>query len=54
MTEAEHHLIPRQALHAYKISFVHPRTKERMTVEAPMPEDMIHLRKLLGKESKEG
>lgn len=52
--EAEHHLIPRQALHAYKISFVHPRTKERMTVEAPMPEDMIRLRKLLGKEYKEG
>ena len=52
--EEEYHLIPRQALHACKISFVHPRTKERMTVEAPMPQDMVQLRKLLGREYKEG
>ena len=47
-------MIEGQALHAGELSFIHPRTKEHMTVEAPMPEDMIHLRKLLGKEYKEG
>lgn len=26
-----------QLLHAYKISFIHPRTKERVTFEAPIP-----------------
>jgi len=30
----------RQALHAGKISFVHPVTKKEMTITAPMPEDM--------------
>ena len=52
--EEEHHLIPRQALHACKISFIHPRTKKTMTVEAPMPLDMVELRKKLGREYKEG
>ena len=52
--EAEHHLIPRQALHACQISFVHPRTRTRMTIKAPMPSDMTELRTKLGKEYKEG
>ncbi len=30
----------RQALHAAKITLDHPRTSERMSFEAPMPEDM--------------
>jgi 23S rRNA pseudouridine1911/1915/1917 synthase len=30
---------PRQALHAAKLTFAHPRTGETVTVEAPMPED---------------
>ncbi len=34
----------RQALHAWQISFVHPVTLQRMTLQAPLPED---LRKLL-------
>ena len=34
------HLIERQALHAARLSFLHPITKELMTVEAPVPEDM--------------
>lgn len=29
-----------QLLHCAKVSFVHPVTGERMTLEAPMPEDM--------------
>jgi 23S rRNA pseudouridine1911/1915/1917 synthase len=31
---------PRQALHAWKLAFVHPVTLERTIVEAPVPEDM--------------
>ena len=31
---------PRQALHAYLLTFEHPRTGEEMHFEAPMPEDM--------------
>ena len=52
--EEEHHLIGRQALHACKISFFHPRTRERLVVEAPMPQDMTELRTKLGREYKEG
>jgi len=33
-------LISRQALHAAKLTFTHPITKERMTLQAPIPEDM--------------
>lgn len=32
--------IDRQALHCYKLIFMHPRTQERIEIEAPMPEDM--------------
>jgi len=28
-----------QALHAYRLSFTHPRTRERMTFQCPPPED---------------
>lgn len=30
----------RQALHAYRLGFTHPITGERLTFEAPLPEDM--------------
>ena len=33
-------LIQRQALHAWKLSFVHPITGEKMQFTAPLPEDM--------------
>ncbi|MDR9856865.1 RluA family pseudouridine synthase [Paenibacillus sp. VCA1] len=39
--------IPRQALHAFELSFEHPVTHEKMTFQAPMPEDMRELRELL-------
>ena len=52
--EAEHPLIPRQALHACAISFIHPRTKQRIWLKAPMPQDMVELRKKLGREYREG
>ena len=32
--------LPRQALHAYQISFTHPVTKQHMKFTAPIPEDM--------------
>ncbi|MGI6765583.1 MAG: RluA family pseudouridine synthase [Lentihominibacter sp.] len=33
-------LITRQALHASKLSFIHPITKEPLDTEAPIPDDM--------------
>jgi 23S rRNA pseudouridine1911/1915/1917 synthase len=35
------------ALHAWRLAFDHPRTKERLQVEAPVPEDMATLLALL-------
>lgn len=32
--------IQRQALHSYKVSFIHPITKEKMEIIADMPNDM--------------
>lgn len=32
--------IARQALHAWRLSLVHPMTRERLTIEAPLPADM--------------
>ena len=32
-------LMPRQALHAYSLGFVHPVTKKEMYFEAPLPSD---------------
>lgn len=34
---------PRQALHAWRLSLVHPETQEVMTWTAPLPEDMERL-----------
>jgi len=36
----EKFLIPRQMLHARKLTFVHPFTKKECSVESPLPEDM--------------
>ncbi len=41
--EADETLIERQALHAVRLEFDHPITKERLVVEAPLPEDMKQL-----------
>jgi 23S rRNA pseudouridine1911/1915/1917 synthase len=40
-------LLPRQALHAKKIGFVHPRTKEYIEIESDLPLDMSRALKLL-------
>ena len=34
---------PRQALHALRLSFVHPRDSREMRFEAPLPEDLAAL-----------
>ncbi|MDO4998600.1 MAG: 23S rRNA pseudouridine(1911/1915/1917) synthase RluD [Neisseria sp.] len=41
----------RQALHAYRLSFIHPATDEEMSFEAPLPEDIYHLLSVLRLES---
>ena len=33
-------LINRQALHSYKISFIHPITKQSVTFNCDLPDDM--------------
>jgi len=38
---------PRQALHAFSLSFLHPVTKEVITFTSPLPLDMIELIDLL-------
>lgn len=38
---------PRQALHATRLGFKHPRTGETLSFEAPMPEDMQQLGQVL-------
>lgn len=37
----------RQALHSYKISFIHPRNKQEMSFEIGLPEDLRKLEKIL-------
>ena len=37
----------RQALHAYRLSFVHPSTEETVQFEAPLPADIYHLLSVL-------
>lgn len=39
----ESNLIGRQALHSYKVEFIHPLTKEKLSIMAPIPKDMENL-----------
>ncbi|WP_373741043.1 23S rRNA pseudouridine(1911/1915/1917) synthase RluD [Neisseria sp.] len=39
--------LARQALHAYRLSFVHPQSGETVSFEAPIPQDMYHLLSVL-------
>lgn len=45
----ERPLLSRLALHAYRISFSHPKSGEQVTFEAPYPKDMEATRKQLAK-----
>jgi RluA family pseudouridine synthase len=47
--EEERPLVSRLALHAYAISFNHPKTDERLTFTAPYPKDMEATRKQFAK-----
>lgn len=38
---------PRQALHAKKLTLIHPQTEEEMSWEVDLPQDMIDLLKLV-------
>ncbi len=38
---------PRQALHAYKLGFVHPKSKEALQVTAPLATDILELTEVL-------
>lgn len=42
---------PRQALHSYKINFLHPRTKKEMSFEIKFPDDLKELKKVLNPSS---
>lgn len=38
---------PRQALHAYKLGFIHPKTKENISFESPLHNDMAEIINIL-------
>jgi 23S rRNA pseudouridine1911/1915/1917 synthase len=44
-------LMPRQALHAKKLGFIHPVTKEMMRFESDLPEDMLSVLQFLRRTS---
>ena len=50
MADTRLRFFERQALHAGFLSFVHPKTGERLSFEAPMPQDMQDLKHLLENE----
>jgi len=39
---------PRQALHAWRVSFIHPETRARVVVAAPLPSDFERLLSVTG------
>jgi len=39
---------PRQALHAWRVAFTHPITRERLIIEAPLPRDLEDLLHVIG------
>lgn len=43
--------LARQALHAYRLSFVHPKSGESVSFEVPIPDDMYYLLSVLRLES---
>jgi 23S rRNA pseudouridine1911/1915/1917 synthase len=40
--------MPRQALHAWQLAFVHPITRKSLRFEAEVPDDLTHVLTLLG------
>jgi 23S rRNA pseudouridine1911/1915/1917 synthase len=39
LTEIRGYSAPRQMLHAYRLGFLHPRTRKRISFEAGLPQD---------------
>jgi len=39
----EHLVLPRHALHAWRLAFAHPRTGVRLVLESPFPRDIADL-----------
>ncbi|MEA2700597.1 MAG: hypothetical protein QOI66_4868, partial [Myxococcales bacterium] len=33
--------LPRHALHAHRLTFPHPTTRQPMTIESPLPRDLV-------------
>ena len=44
---------PRQALHAWRLAFTHPLTRDRLVIEAPVPRDIAGLLAASGLKSRE-
>jgi 23S rRNA pseudouridine1911/1915/1917 synthase len=36
-------LLPRQALHAWRVALPHPITREMLAIEAPVPQDFSRI-----------
>jgi 23S rRNA pseudouridine1911/1915/1917 synthase len=47
LKELTDYAAPRVMLHARELSFIHPRTEEQMSFEAPLPKDFREALKLL-------
>jgi 23S rRNA pseudouridine1911/1915/1917 synthase len=47
LKELTSYAAPRVMLHARELSFIHPRTEEEMSFEAPLPKDFREALKLL-------
>jgi 23S rRNA pseudouridine1911/1915/1917 synthase len=47
-------LIPRVALHAARLGFIHPRTSKPVRVESPLPADMRRLLRRLRAAARKG
>ena len=39
---------PRQALHAWRVAFTHPITRERLHIASPVPRDLVELMTIAG------
>jgi 23S rRNA pseudouridine1911/1915/1917 synthase len=46
-TPTDEVLLPRQALHAARLRFTHPRTREAIAVEAPLPPEFVRTLEML-------
>ncbi|HXU31444.1 MAG TPA: RluA family pseudouridine synthase [Thermoanaerobaculia bacterium] len=46
--------LPRQALHAFRLRFVHPATRSPLALEAPLPDDLQKLVNRIGEENTPG